>query len=682
MDSSLVPFFHPTGIVVIGVSTTDSKLGFGVARNLSQSGFQGSIHFVGRNPGTVFGRPIHASLRDVPDPVDLAVIVLPAASCAAALKDCSGRGVRAAMILSAGFREAGPDGAMLEKQCLDVARENGVRLLGPNCIGIIDTHLPFDTSFLQPPMPPAGGIGFVSHSGAFCAAIIDWSRSQAFGFSQIVSLGNQADVNEIDALSALADDVNTKVIVLYMEGVSDGVRFLGAARAASSRKPLIALKVGRTESGRKAAASHTAALAGQDAAFDAAFARSGVLRAGTTEQMFDWARALECCPVPAGRRVAVLTDAGGPGVIAADALEELGLFLAPISAVARARLSAQLPASASLQNPVDMLASASPQDYAFSLDVLLREPAVDSALVILPPPPMFAAEDVAAAIIPVIQASDKPVAVALLGSHLTRSAFTAFAIARIPTYPFPERAASALSALSLRAERTEADLTRSEERPFMPLPVSGTRPDNLLSAYGIQVVASRSASSQDEAASLARELGFPVVMKIAGPDFTHKSDVGGVLLSLADEQAVRSGYTQLMDSARAARPRAVIDGVILQPYITSGQEVILGAVRDPQFGPLMMFGSGGVEAEALRDVAFALAPLDREEADALIQRTWAGRRLDGFRNVPPVDRAAARDALVGLSWLVVDHPEIAAIEINPLRVMESGALALDVRRTD
>jgi acetyltransferase len=397
--------------------------------------------------------------------------------------------------------------------------------------------------------------------------------------------------------------------------------------------------------------------------------------------MFDWACALERCPLPAGRRVAVLTDAGGPGVIAADAIESLGLYLAPISAAAGTRLSARLPASASLQNPVDMLASASPDDYAYSLEILLQEPAVDSALVILPPPPMFPAEEVAAAIIPIIKASDKPVVVALLGSHLTTSAFAAFASSRIPTYPFPERAASALAALSLRAELTQAALTRRSERPVMPIPRSEMPTENLLSAYGIQVLPSNPASTPEEAVRRASEMGFPVVMKIASPDLTHKSDVGGVLVNLADEEQVRGGYTQLMESVRSSQPEAVIDGVILQPFIGAGQEVIVGAVRDPQFGPLMMFGSGGIEAEALRDVAFALAPLDREEADALMQRTWAGRRLDGFRNLPPVDRAAAREALIRLSWLVVDHPEIAGIEINPLRVLSSGAFALDVRRT-
>jgi len=665
----------------MGVSTTESKLGFGVARNLSQSGFRGSIHFVGKSAGTVFGRPIHASLKDISDPVDLAVIVVPAAYCPAALEDCAAKGVRAAIILSAGFREAGPAGALLETECLEIARANKMRLLGPNCIGLIDTHLPFDTSFLQPPMPSVGSIGFVSHSGAFCAAIIDWARSQALGFSRIISLGNQADVNETDAISALANDKDTTVIVLYMEGVSDGARFVQAAGAASSRKPIIALKVGRTESGREAAASHTAALAGQDVAFDAAFARSGVLRASTAEQMFDWARALECCPIPAGRRVAVLTDAGGPGVIAADALDSLGLSLARVSDAARARLAARLPQAASLQNPFDMLASASPDDYSYCLDILLNEPAVDSVLVILPPPPMFRAEHVAAALAPIVRAAAKPVIVALLGSHLVRDAFAAFAAARIPTYPFPERAASALAALSARAELTHTDFTRRRERPFTPETPRTDRPESLVAAYGIQVPPSRTAASAGEAARLARDMGFPVVLKIASPDFTHKSDIAGVLLNLVDEAQVVSGYAQLVAAARLANPRASIEGVTLQPFIAGGQEVILGTLRDPQFGPLMMFGSGGIEAEAVRDVAFALAPLDRRDADALILRTWAGRRLDGFRSLPSVDRAAVSEALERLSWLASDHPEIAGVEINPLLVLRSGAIALDIRIT-
>ena len=680
MDSSLLPFFRPNGIVIIGASTSPQKLGYGVARNLTQSGYTGAIHFVGQSPGELFGRPVHKVLAQVPDPADLAVLVIPAKATPAAIQDCAARGIRAAIILSSGFREAGADGAALEQQCAALARLHGIRLLGPNCVGIIDTHLPFDTSFLQPPMPPLGGIAFVSQSGAFCAAIVDWSRRQGFGFSQIISVGNQVDVSEAEMLSAAAEDEFTQVVAMYMEGVSDGARFVRAAGTVTERKPVVALKVGRSPAGEKAASSHTAALAGSDAAFDAAFAKSGILRAATAEELFDWARALENCPAPAGRRVAVLTDAGGPGVIAADALTAQGLQLATLGRAARALLAARLPPAASVLNPVDMLASASPEDYAFCLSTLLTDRGVDSVLVILPPPPMHSAESVAAAIIPVVRASAKPVVIALLGSHLTASAFESFAGARIPTYPFPERAASALGALFRRAQYVGAQRPQIAARPFEVPFRRMTSSIDLLTAYGIQTADLRLATSAEQAASIAGEIGFPLAMKIASPNIVHKSDAGGVLLNVRDVESVLNGYTQLMDSARAALPQADLLGVHLQPYIFGGQEVIVGAVRDPQFGALVMFGSGGIEAEALNDVAFALAPLGSDEADDLIRRTWAGRRLDGFRNIPPVDRAAARDALVRFSWMVHEHPEIDQIEINPLRVLTTGAVALDVRR--
>jgi len=681
MDESLLPFFRPAGIVVVGASTSASKLGYGIARNLTTSGYAGAIHFVSQGAGELFGRTIHTRLARVPDPVDLAVLVIPAHSMPAGIRDCAARGIRAAIIISAGFREAGTEGAALEETCRELARATGLRLLGPNCIGIIDTHLPLDTSFLQPPMPPRGGIAFISHSGAFCAAIVDWSRRQGFGFSQIVSLGNQVDVSEVEVLSAVAEDRHTRVIVLYMEGVSDGVRFVRAAREVSRAKPIVAIKVGRSESGQRAASSHTAAMAGSDLAFDAAFARCGIMRAATTEQLFDWARALEDSPLPAGPRVAVLTNAGGPGVIAADALETQGMRLAALDDSTRRLLTARLPAAASVDNPVDMLASASPEDYASCLDALLKDTGVDAALVILPPPPMHSAESVAAAIIPIIRVSSKPAVVALLGSDLTEAAFEAFCAAHVPTYPFPERAATALAALFRRATYLGALSQETAGRPFDVVAPASDSTAELMAAYGIHVIGLRLATSPQEAATISRELGFPLVMKIASPAILHKSDVGGILLDVKDAESAASGYTHLLEAALAARPDAHLDGVHLQRQITGGQEVILGALRDPQFGALVMFGSGGVEAEALKDVAFALAPIDAAEADDLMRRTWAGRRLDGFRGIAPVDKSAARDALMRLSWLAFEHPEIDQVEINPLRVLPAGAFALDVRRS-
>ena len=411
MDKSLLPFFRPRGVVVIGASTAPEKLGYGVARNLVQSGYAGAIHFVGQRTGVLFEHPLYTDLGQVPDPVDLAILIVQPQATPQTIAACGQRGIHAAIIMSSGFREVGEEGVALERQCVESARAHGVRLLGPNCIGTLDTHLPLDTTFLQPPMPAAGHIGFISHSGAFCAAVIDWARGRqnggGFGFSQIISLGNQADVNETDVLPMLAADEHTRVIVMYMEGIANGRRFVQIASEMTQRKPVIALKIGRFEAGQKAAASHTGALAASDTAFDAAFDKAGVLRAETTEQMFDWARALESYPLPRGKRIGILTNAGGPGVIAADALEHHGLTLASLGDSTRVALSANLPSAASVHNTVDMLASASPAQYATCLSHLLADEAVDGVMVILPPPPMFKAENIAEAVIPLIRAADK-----------------------------------------------------------------------------------------------------------------------------------------------------------------------------------------------------------------------------------------------------------------------------------
>jgi len=690
MDSSLLPFFQPRGVAVIGVSTSPEKLGHGVARNLMASGYSGAIHLVGRKAEMLFGHPIYSDIGQVPDPVDLAVIIVPPQDTPRVLAACAARGIRAAIIASSGFREAGPEGAALEAHCIEIARSHRMRLLGPNCIGLIDTYLPLDTTFLQSAMPSPGNIGFISQSGAFCAAIIDWARGEGFGFSQIVSLGNQADINETDLLPAMAADEHTRVIVLYMEGISDGRRFVEVAREVTRRKPVIALKAGRSESGQRAAASHTGAMAGSESAFDAAFERAGVLRTDSAEQMFDWARALADCPLPPGKRIAILTDAGGPGVIAADALSTHGLDLAALRADTMAKIRSVLPPAASTVNPVDMLASASPADYAGCLRLLLSDPGVDAALVILPPPPMFRAEAVAEALIPEIRSSAKPVVVALMGSLLTQQAAESFRRARVSTYPFPERAASALDALVRRSEflatppsddganaggkEVESHLTLAPRRS-----IAGDSPEELLSGYGIQFAPLRLARTPEEAAAFATQMGFPIVMKIASRDVPHKSDAGGVRLGLDSAEACLVAYTQLIEGVSAARPEARIEGVYLQRQIPPGQEVILGAVRDPQFGPLVMFGSGGVEVEGLKDVAFALAPLTPSEAERLISRTWAGRKLGGYRSLPAADLEAARYALVQISRLAMDHPEIEEIEINPLRVLNKGAVAVDIR---
>jgi len=695
MPSSLIPFFNPRGVVVVGASTSPEKLGYGAARNLVYSGYNGAIHFVSQKTGALFNRPLYTDLSQVPDPVDLAILIVPAPATPETLEACGQRGIRAAIVVASGFREAGPVGATLEAECLEVARRHGIRMVGPNCIGSLDTHLPLDTTFLAPPMPARGHIGFVSHSGAFCAAIIDWARNHGFGFSRLISLGNQADVNETDMLPVVAADEHTHVIVLYLEGIVDGRRFVEVSKDVTRRKPVIALKVGRFASGQRAAASHTGALAGSDTAYEAAFEKAGIFRADSAEQMFDWAQALAACPLPRGRNVAVLTNAGGPGVIAADALEVNGLHMADLSDATEKALAEMLPPAASVHNPVDMLASASPQQYADCLSALLADPGVDAALVILPPPPMYHTEEVADVLIPIIHKSEKPVLMALLGSELTKEAARHFQRADIPTYTFPEKAASALGILARRAEFVttapfEDDKNaarpgrRARENTEINKKVSVSSvvkmlPEELVAIYGIPTAPMKLATSADEAAEIACELGFPLVMKVASPDILHKSDIGAVLLDISSEQAARDGYAQIIERARAAKPDAKIEGIHLQRQIPAGQEVILGALQDPQFGPLIMFGSGGVEVEGLKDIAFALGPLTQAEAESLMRKTWAGRKLDGYRNIPPAHKSAAVDALVKLSHLAAEHPEIAEIEINPLRVLKKGVVAIDIR---
>ncbi|MEJ2411515.1 MAG: acetate--CoA ligase family protein [Anaerolineales bacterium] len=693
--NSLTPFFNPKGVVVIGASQDPTKLGYGLANNLHRSGYQGAVHFVNLKGGRLLGQPVYQSVLDVPDPVDLAAVLIPAQHVSSVLRECGHRGIRAAIIGAGGFREIGQEGMKLESEMLAVAREEGIRLIGPNCIGLLDTHLPLDTTFLPPPGPTPGDVAFLSHSGAICAASIDWARGQGYGIARLISLGNQADVTETDLLAPTAADGYTQVIALYLEGIRSGREFITQARSVINSKPIIALKVGRFESGRRAAASHTGALAGEESAYNAVFRRAGVLRAETSEEMFDQARALAWCPLPSGDKVAVLTNAGGPGVTAADALEARGLKMAALSSETRSALQEILPAAASLHNPIDMLASATPEQFAECLEVLLADPGVDSVMVIYPTPPMHTAGAVAKALIPIIHQTGKPVVVSVMGDRLIQEAVEHLRAARIPEYRFPERAAAALAALVERVELLE----HAAEEPLLRKDVkrdvvqaiieahadtnhlSALETTRILTAYGINAATMRLAENQDQAADLADEIGLPVVLKVASADISHKTDVGGVLLNLADEKSVRGGYQRILEQAAEAMPQAKLSGVYVQQMVPPGQEVIIGAVRDPQFGPVMMFGSGGTEVEGLKDLAFGLAPLTEREIDTMLEKTWAGRKLSGYRNIPPADIKAVREVLVRLAQLANDFPRLAEIEINPLQVFQvgRGATAVDVR---
>jgi acetyltransferase len=481
---------------------------------------------------------------------------------------------------------------------------------------------------------------------------------------------------------------------MYLEGVRDGAKFLAAAAQAARAKPVVALKVGRTAAGRKAVSSHTGALAGQEAAYDAAFARCGVMRAGNPEDLFGWAKAMAWCPPMAGERVAVLTNAGGPGILAADAVEDCGLKLATFTAETEAAMRAIAHPHASLHNPVDMLASGGPGDYGKFLSILVKDPGVDAVMVISVPPPIGSATPVAEFTVEAAKGCGKPVVVAVMGEATVGPALKVLREARVPDYRFPERAASALAALRRRTEwlarpaakpEKLADVHPERARELLARAggglLVGAAASAPLAEYGIRGPAEGLVKSADEAVAWADKHGYPVVLKVASQDISHKSDIGGVALDLGDAGAVREAFRRVTEAGRAAAPKARIEGATIQKMVAKGQETIVGVVRDDQFGALAMFGAGGIEVEGARDVAFGLCPLSRAEAEAMVDATYAGRRLRGFRNIPPADREAAVGALLRLAQFGADFPEVVEVEVNPLRVQLAGqgAVAVDVR---
>jgi acetyl coenzyme A synthetase (ADP forming)-like protein len=693
----LTPLFAPRGIAVIGASRDRTKLGYGVARNLVASNYPGAIHFINPKADRILGQICYPSIEAAPDPIDLAVVIVPAPQVPRTIEACGRRGIHWVIIVSGGFRETDRAGSDLEAQIVAIAHQYEMRLIGPNCIGLIDTHVPFNTTFIKS-VPNPGEIAFVSQSGAICQAVIDWGTGMGFGFSRIASLGNQCDLSEAEVITALASDPNTRVITMYLEGVKDGAQFMRAVSAAAHEKAIVALKVGRTAAGKRAVTSHTGALAGQETAYEVVFDRYGILRASSTEELFDWARALAWCPPLKGDRVAVLTNAGGPGILAVDALDANGLRLATLSAETITTLQSFLLPQASFHNPIDMLASAGPSEYAGALRALLQDDGVDAVLVISVPPPIEdptpVAEAIAVAAKDAAQAATKPVVVAVMGEATVNLALKVLRAFRLTDYRFPERAASALDALwrhaQWQARPTEqieplSDVDRETVTRLLAAThdewMAGALATQMLQAYGIAGVREAVVASADEAVQWANQFGYPVVLKIASPDIPHKSDTGGVALDLNEAEAVRAAFAQIMAAVHTARPEARIDGVTIQPLLRAGQEVIVGAVRDEQFGPLIMFGAGGVEVEGRRDVAFDLAPLSRADAEKLIEKTFAGRRLRGFRGSAPADRAAVIDRVLRLAQLIADFPAVVEIEINPLRVMSigQGAVAVDVR---
>ncbi len=669
---TLTPFFKPSGVALIGASSDPTKLGYGIMVNLlhPEFGFPGAVYPVNPKADEILGKRCYPDILSVPDPVDLAVIIVPAEMALAVLEDCGKRGVKAAIIISGGFREVGPEGIERERLALEIARRYGMRLMGPNGIGVIDTNTPLNTTFAAG-MHGRGFIDFVSQSGALCGGIIDWAQRRGLHFSRFLSIGNKVDVNEADLLDYLAEDDLSRVITLYLEDVKDGPAFVEAARKASEHKPVLALKTGRTRSGQTATASHTGALAGVHAAFRAACKQAGVTEVEDIEELFNAALALAHQPLPQGNRIAILTNAGGPSALAADVLDPAGLTLAHTSPDVQAALRAFLNPNAGVDGPVDMLGGAGESHYRRALEALLSDPQNDGVLLILVPMVLINPEAILKTLVSVIRESgtEKPVLACLMGEASLDGAYAVADEGGLPAYRFPEDAV-----------RDSRPLTPDGGR-MPPRAVDAAAGRAVLEAYGLQTPQDMLAASPEEAAAFASQIGFPVALKLASPDILHKTEVGGVLLNVPDETAAREGWQAIVTRARAVFPKADIRGVQVQQMVRGGQEVIVGMKRDPVFGPLVMFGLGGVYVEALGDVSFRLAPLSRQDAEEMIAEVRSAKLLEGLRGAPPTDRAALVDAILRIGQLAADCPEILELDVNPLIVLPvgQGALAVDVR---
>ncbi|MBN1287487.1 MAG: acetate--CoA ligase family protein [Anaerolineae bacterium] len=692
--TDLSTFFRPRGVAIVGASRDPDKLGHSLMKKLIQYNYRGQIYPINPKAEEVLGWKCYTSVTQAPDPLDLAVIIIPAPYVERVLVECIERKVSSIVIISGGFRETGPEGAKREQRLKEIIEANGVHVIGPNCVGLMDTHTPLNVTFLKD-MPAPGEIGFLSHSGALCAAVINWARQAGVGFSRIVSLGNQVDVTQTDLLTTFVDDSNTRVITLYLEGVDDGPEFIEVARAMSLKRPILAIKAGTGEAGARAVSSHTGALAGQDAAYSAAFRRAGILRATTMEELFNWARALAWQPLPKGNRVGVLTNAGGLGVMAADAIEAAGLKLAELTEETKAFLRERTPPAASVENPVDVLGGSGSATYGLAMDALLRDPNVDVVCVMQAPADWFSVPSLAEVVGEIAGYARKPVLACMMGLEPMGEAAQVLNRRQIPNYTFPEQLGSTLAAMWARcqwldaqaagdqqpAEQITADTAAARailegKHGLLPPEDAGA----LMKLYGIAAPGAGLASTPGDAAKLADEIGYPVVLKIASPDIVHKIDVGGVVVGLEDADAVRAEAAAMIERARQAKPGAAIQGVHVQQMV-KGKEIIVGVTRDPQFGPLVMVGSGGTAVELTKDVAFDLAPLARKEAAAMLDRTTAGPILGGYRGAPGSDRAAAEAVITRLAQLAIDLPQINEIEINPVIVRGAGegALAVDVR---
>lgn len=688
--------FKPSSIAVIGASANPDKVGNAVLTNLVNGGYEGRILPINPKAGEILGVKCYKDLSDYNDKIDLGVIAVPTQSVKAAILSSISAGAKAIVVITAGFKEVDEEGARLEKEIASICKTRGVRMLGPNVLGLINTYHSMNATFARN-IPKKGNISVISQSGAICAAILDWAIAKSIGLAKLISIGNKADINEIDLLEALGEDEETKVIVGYLENIIDGKEFIRTAEKVTSKKPVVIFKAGTTSAGVKAASSHTGSLAGADVAYGAAFKRSGIIRADNFQQLFDFATALSMQPLPGGKSVAIVTNAGGPGIICADAVENAGLIVAQLDTQSATALRKKLPEAASIGNPIDVLGDADPERYNVAIKTAMEANSVNAVITLLTPQLMTKPMETAK-IISGCSDGRKPLLACFMGGKDVLPGREELVSRNLPDYPSPERAVDALKAIydySLwknREPRVLARFTVNKRRVERILGIyqrmgriqmGEADSKKILKAYGFSVPKGELCLSADQAAELADFIGFPVAMKIVSRDIIHKSDVGGVMINLQNSEAVRDAYDMMMLRVERKMPEARLEGVYLEQMAPKGREVILGMTRDPQFGPMMMFGLGGIFVEVMKDVAFHLGPVTKEEALKMLESTRSYEFLKGVRGQAAVDIEAIAAGLQYISQLAADFLQIVEMDINPFIVGPVGthSLAADARIT-
>jgi acetate---CoA ligase (ADP-forming) len=696
MARSLDAVLRPHSVAVIGASRQRGSISGEVFHNLVSQGFPGPVYPVNRSAAVVQSVAAYSSILAVPGDVDLAIVTVPRDGVLAAVRECAQKGVRGLVVLTAGFAETGARGREIQEELKAIVRGAGIRMVGPNCLGLLNTDPAVNlNATFAPTWPPQGRVAFSSQSGAIGLTILDYARDLGIGISQFVSMGNKADISGNDLLEYWEDDPNCGVILLYLESLGNPTRFMQIASRVARKKPIAVVKSGRTEAGARAASSHTGALAGLDVAVDALLGQAGVLRTDTMEELFDLAMLLANQPVPEGSRVGLLTNAGGPAIMASDACESRGLSIPPLSEKTVAELTAFLPPEASTKNPVDMIASATPASFEKALKLLLADDAVDSVIVLFVPPLMTEAADVAAAIRRGGAGAKKPVVTCFMGTHGIPAALSSLREGRFPSYAFPEAAALALSR-AVRYGRwlaappgripelsgMDPDSARSTVRAAAPgrwLAADDVR--RVLSAYRIRTPKEEVAPDAATAAAAAARIGFPVALKLASETITHKTEVGGVALALANAEAVYEAFNAIRQNlVRAGREREMA-GALVQEMVPRGIETFVGVTQAPGYGSLIGFGIGGVAVEVWKDVAFRVAPITDTDAGSMLDQIRGAKLLDGFRGSPKADREALVETLLLVSRMVQDLPEIVEMDINPLVALPPGrgVVAVDAR---